>query len=308
MRAFIYAVLIVFVLFTINDSQALVPDAVLNQKNAVVTVYVSDQSTGNSVTGSGFIIDNGMVVTNYELVSSYINKNGSSIMVKTYTQGYYVVEKVLAFDADSDLAILKITASELPVTSLAAKYQPEQREPVVVIGRPTGSETALTEGSIQNILGKKKLFEITADVLPGDVGSPVFNVKGEVIGVATIVLISGETLNFAVPVSLVEDLINKTTKKSASEGSAQKHQTAKADKSAPVQSEVNAAQPKRTMPSDWSFFSMSADQDAALLYSPRSIRTVENNMQVLIKWTYLRVRTCVFQFAKNSQTFTWERR
>jgi|GEM_PF-2087105 S1-C subfamily serine protease len=287
---FIYAFsMTISIPVAINDSQASVPDAILNQKKAVVTIYVTDQSNGNSVTGSGFIIDRkGIVVTNYELISSQLNNNKNSIFVRTYTKGYYVVESILAFDEQSDLAILKIAASDLPVTSLAVKYQPRQGEQVVVIGRPLGSETTVTEGNIKNILGKKKLFEISANILPGNSGSPVFNAKGEVIGVATILLISGESLNFAVPVSLIEDLLKNPEKRSAFEDSVQKKQSNDALKSGPIQSQANTEEPNRSMPSDWVYFSMSADQDATLFYSPQSLRTLGNKRELLIKWTYLK--------------------
>jgi S1-C subfamily serine protease len=286
---FIYAFsMTIFIPFAINDSQASVSDAILNQKKAVVTIYVTDQGNGNSVTGSGFIIDrNGIVVTNYELISSQLNNNGNSIFVRTYTKGYYVVESILAFDEQSDLAILKIAASDLPVTSLAVKYQPRQGEQVVVIGRPLGSGTTVTEGNIKNILGKKKLFEISADILPGNSGSPVFNSKGEVIGVATILSISGESVNFAVPVSLIENLLRNPEKKSAFEDSAQKNRSNDALKSRPIQSQANTAELKRSMPSDWLFFSMSEDQDTDLFYSPKSLRTLGNKRELLIKWIYL---------------------
>src|ERR1700690_883245 len=237
---FIYAFsMAIFNLLAINDSQAAVSDAILNQKKAVVTIYVTDQGNGNSVTSSGFIIDrNGIVVTNYELISSQLNNNGNSILVRTYTKGYYAVESVVAFDEQSDLAILKISASDLPVTSLAVKYQPREGERIVVIGRPLGSETTVIEGNIKNILGKKKLFEISADILPGNSGSPVFNTKGEVIGVATILSISGESLNFAVPVSLIQDLLRNSEKKGAFKHSAQKNQCNDALISKPIQSQA----------------------------------------------------------------------
>ena len=286
---FIYAFsMAIFNLLAINDSQAAVSDAILNQKKAVVTIYVTDQGNGNSVTSSGFIIDrNGIVVTNYELISSQLNNNGNSILVRTYTKGYYAVESVVAFDEQSDLAILKISASDLPVTSLAVKYQPREGERIVVIGRPLGSETTVIEGNIKNILGKKKLFEISADILPGNSGSPVFNTKGEVIGVATILSISGESLNFAVPVSLIQDLLRNSEKKGAFKDSAQKNQSNDALISKPIQSQANTAELKASVPSDWLFFSMSADQDTALFYSPKSLRALGNKRELLIKWIYL---------------------
>jgi S1-C subfamily serine protease len=285
---FFVSLIAIFISGAINESQASVPDAVLKQENAVVTVYVNDREKGVNITGSGFIVDsNGIVVTNYELISSQISNNGGTILVKTYTKGYYQLQRILAFDENSDLAILKIDASELPVASLAVEYQPVHGEQVVVIGRPSGSETTIMEGSINNILGRKKMIEIGADILPGNVGAPVFNTRGEVIGVATILLIGGESLNFAVPGSAVKDLLRRASIKSGSAGSGEDDRSGGTAKSGSIRPRVNTDGRIKSIPSDWLFFSMSAEQDAVMYYSPQSLRKSGNGIELYIKWIYL---------------------
>ena len=90
----IFTSLMLFIIISaMSESLASVSDIVLNQKKAVVTIYVSGQDKGISVTGSGFIIDSdGIVITSYHVISSAIKDNRSSILVRTYKKAYYVVE------------------------------------------------------------------------------------------------------------------------------------------------------------------------------------------------------------------------
>ncbi len=284
------SLMLFFILSTISESQASVPAVVLNQKKAVVTIYVGGQDKKKRITGSGFILDSdGIVVTNYHVISSSIKNNGSPILVRTYTKAYYVVEDILAFDEERDLAILKLAASELPATKLAVKYQPKQGEQIVVIGSPLGLETTVTDGIISSIRGKSQLLQITAAISPGSSGSPVFNTKGEVIGVATFLLKGGQSLNFALPVSLVQDLLKYPQKRRKSGSSAQTHPSTTIDdhKPNPNQPQKNTAQPQTSIPSAWTFFTMGADNDAALFYNPKSVHTSGNKVDLMVKWIHL---------------------
>jgi len=104
-----------------SESFALVSDVVLNKKKAVVTIYVIVQDN-KSITEGGFITDtNGIAVANYHVISSAITDKKSSILVRAYRGAYYLVGDILAFDEERDLAILKLDASELPVTMLPVK-------------------------------------------------------------------------------------------------------------------------------------------------------------------------------------------
>jgi tetratricopeptide (TPR) repeat protein len=79
---------------------------------------------------------------------------------------------------------------------------PSEGQDIVVIGNPLGLESTVSAGivsAVRDIPAFGKILQITAPISPGSSGSPVINSKGEVIGVATLIVTKGQNLNFAVP-------------------------------------------------------------------------------------------------------------
>src|SRR4030067_1164546 len=181
------ALLIFFLLlFIIHASYAKVPDIVLNQKKAVVTIYINGKEGKQITTGTGFIIDqNGIIATNYHVIEKWLEVLESTLFIKMENGAYFPIEKLVEFDEDNDLALFKVEGKELPTVKLASDYKHQQGEGVVVIGSPMGLETTVSDGIISNVHGKQELIQVTAPISPGSSGSPVFNSKGEVIAVAT---------------------------------------------------------------------------------------------------------------------------
>jgi len=208
------ALLILFLLlFIIPAAYAKVPDIVLNQKNAVVTIYINDKEGKQITTGTGFIIDkNGIIATNYHVISKWLEALENILFIKMENGAYFPIEELLASDEENDIAIFKVEGKELPTVKLAKDYEPKQGEGVIVIGSPIGLETTVSDGIISNIRGKSGLIQITAPISPGSSGSPIFNSKGEIIGVATFLIQGGQNLNFAIPVKYVATLLNESKK------------------------------------------------------------------------------------------------
>ena len=160
--------------------------------------------------GSGFVLEKGKVVTNLHVIEGakygYVLENGSS--KKHSIKGYFQIDKI------NDLAILSVptlTAQPLAISNIE---KPEIGEKIYAIGSPKGLSGTISEGIVSGIrsLENKSLIQITAPISPGSSGGPVINNKGEVIGVAVGTLTSGQNLNFAIPVNLLNDLKNKGTK------------------------------------------------------------------------------------------------
>jgi tetratricopeptide (TPR) repeat protein len=208
-------IIILIILLNFSFSQAKVPKIVMKQERAVVTIYVKDKDGKQTVSGNGFIIDSkGIIATNYHVVSKCL-ENGCTLLVKMENGGFSPLIEIINYDEENDVAIFKIDGKELPTVKLAKNYKPKQGEDIIIVGSPTGPETESSDNVISSINGKDEIFQITAPISPGSSGSPVFNSKGEVIGIATFLIKSGENLYFAIPVRHVENLLkgNKKPKK-----------------------------------------------------------------------------------------------
>ena len=204
--------------------------SVYNQNvNAVVLISCQvnsasyfGQSSGTS-TGSGFIItDDGYVVTNYHVV-----EGASKILVSTHDGNEYTAVLV-GQDATNDVAVLKMDdAKNLPFVALGSSTELAVGDQVVAIGNPLGDLTATltvgyvsakdrdvtTDGTTINMI------QTDAAINSGNSGGPLFNMKGEVVGITT-AKYSGssssgatiEGIGFAIPIDdvspMIDDLIN----------------------------------------------------------------------------------------------------
>lgn len=175
-----------------------ITDIVKRAKPAVVTVVAYD-STGEVLRqGSGFFIDQDHVITNWHVI-----EGASRAEVKAMDGKNYKIKEIAAADEVADLASLKLTTPNLTVTPLSVtRTVPQEGERVIVLGSPMGLEFSVSDGivsAVRDIPDFGRVIQISAPVSPGSSGSPVLNLKGEVIGVAVMQSVKGQNLNFAVP-------------------------------------------------------------------------------------------------------------
>jgi S1-C subfamily serine protease/cytochrome c-type biogenesis protein CcmH/NrfG len=156
--------------------------------------------------GTGFMVsENGLLVTNHHVI-----EGAKKMFVKSNTGGIHEVESVVAVDKDRDLAVLKVGVRNIKPLVLADAPTVNPGAKVVVIGNPQGLESTITEGIVsakRGLSGYGEVLQITAPISPGSSGSPVFNIKGEVVGIATFKRLDGEALNFAIPSNRIIDLL-----------------------------------------------------------------------------------------------------
>ena len=169
--------------------------------------------------GSGFIIDaNGIIMTNAHVVA-----DADEVTVKLVDKREFTA-KVLGSDKTTDVAVLKIDAKNLPTVKIGNPEGTRVGEWVVAIGTPFGLENTVTSGIVS---AKSRslpddsyvpFIQTDAAINPGNSGGPLFNLKGEVIGInSQIFSRSGgsQGLGFAVPIDLamqVGDQIQQTGK------------------------------------------------------------------------------------------------
>jgi len=163
---------------------ARVPDSIIQQKSAVVTVHVDDRNGKHVFSGSGFILDkDGIIVTNCRVVAKWFAKAENRIRIETEEGTQYPFADLLSPRCENDLVLIKTEAEGLPAVRLNADYSPKQGEKIVIV-RNAGAVAAISEGTVRNILKKGKLIQTSIPVTQQSSGSPLFNMKGEVIGAA----------------------------------------------------------------------------------------------------------------------------
>jgi aryl carrier-like protein len=125
---------------------------------------------------------------------------------------FLVIKGILASDKANDLAILQAEGRNLPFVPLGDSDGVKVGEAVCVIGSPMLLEGTVSAGiisAVQELQDGRKLLQITAPISKGSSGSPVFNRKGEVIGVASFILSEGQNLNLVVPSNAVKALLRR---------------------------------------------------------------------------------------------------
>lgn len=184
------------------------------------TIY--GRTTEGTASGSGFILtDNGFVATNYHVI-----EDATAVTVSTHSGEHYTA-KVVGSDSTIDLAVLKIEAENLPAVILGSSEDLAIGDMVVAIGNPLG-ELAATQ-TVGYVSGKNRevttnktaisMIQTDAAINPGNSGGPLFNMKGEVVGITT-AKYSGTTsggatiegIGFAIPMdditNIIQDLKN----------------------------------------------------------------------------------------------------
>jgi serine protease Do len=181
-------------------------------KPAVVNVSGRRDMGGRSV-GSGFIINaNGHVVTNNHVV-----EGAETVQVKL-SDGRELTAKVVGRDPKTDLALLKVEASGLPVIGLGDSAALQVGEPVMAIGNPFGLEQTVTTGIVSatgRVIGAgpyDDFIQTDTSINPGNSGGPLINARGQVIGINSIIFsrTGGSVgIGFAIPVNLAKNVFSQ---------------------------------------------------------------------------------------------------
>jgi serine protease Do len=163
--------------------------------------------------GSGFIINaDGFLITNFHVI-----EGETEISVEVYHQNDGQLERrtyqdvrIIAINKFADIALLKIADKDAPKFSRVLLGDSEMLavgESVFAIGSPLGLERTVTEGIVSTKTRELQgdlYLQTTAQINPGNSGGPLFNLRGEVVGITNMKIVSGEGLGFAIPISAVK--------------------------------------------------------------------------------------------------------
>ena len=163
--------------------------------------------------GSGFIIDTeGYIVTNHHVV------DGSKSIEVQLSDGRTFQPKVVGSDAETDLALLKIEATGLPMIPIGSSSALKVAEPVMAIGNPYGFDHTVTVGIVSGtgrFIGQGRFddfIQTDAAINPGNSGGPLINTKGEAVGINSAIRSSSggfQGIGFAIPVDLAKPILGQ---------------------------------------------------------------------------------------------------
>ncbi len=159
--------------------------------------------------GSGFIIDSaGLIVTN-----NHVIEDADQIKVKLSDDTEYIAT-VVGRDPSTDLALIKIEPEQkLIPLKMGSSKDLLVGQWVVAIGSPFGLEQTVTAGIVSakgRVIGSgpyDNFIQTDASINPGNSGGPLLNLNGEVIGINTAIIASGQGIGFAVPTEIAQDVI-----------------------------------------------------------------------------------------------------
>ena len=170
-------------------------------------------------TGSGFIVDkNGYIMTNYHVV-----EKADHIKVKMQGDRTDYKAKVIGFDRETDIAIIKIDAGKsLPPVKIGNADGVQVGDWAVAIGSPFGLEASVTAGIVsatgRDVNGAQqfqRFIQTDAAINPGNSGGPLLNIRGEVIGINTAIATQSggyQGIGFALPVNSAVRVYNQIIK------------------------------------------------------------------------------------------------
>jgi hypothetical protein len=156
--------------------------------------------------GTGFVVSqDGLIATNLHVIAG-----NSEITVTLSDHREFQVVEIWNGDRQRDLVIMRIQAKKLPVIPLGDSDDIHPGDSIVAIGHPLGLEDTVSNGLVSAVRKLDKgltVLQISAPIAPGSSGGPIFNDHGEVIGVATAIMLGGQNINFGVPVGYLKELL-----------------------------------------------------------------------------------------------------
>lgn len=191
-----------------------VPDIVEKLDKSVVNVQAIG-AEGTSL-GTGFFVDqSGLAVTNFHVIREALKNPPVSEITIVTSEGDRYEASVKGYDESTDLALLEIKKrdKELQAVRLGDSDKVRVGEWAIAVGNPYGLEHTVTLGII-SAKGRTGLdgeyddyLQTDAAINVGNSGGPLVNVKGEVIGINTLVLAKGQGLGFSIPVNILRDVL-----------------------------------------------------------------------------------------------------
>lgn len=188
-----------------SGSSLSIPELFKGLKLSVVTIQAKDTIGKTIMTGTGFFVGSREVVTN-----AHVLKGASSASIKTFDGREFVIKAIIGDHDGIDLVRISVDCeNNCPSGLIISKTLPDVGERIFIVGSPLGLELTVSDGIVSAIRsrdGNSKVLQVSAAISQGSSGSPVFNIRGEVVGIASEQIIQGQNLNFAIPSEMIDRL------------------------------------------------------------------------------------------------------
>jgi serine protease Do len=194
--------------------------APLEGESSKAGFLANQEATGSGVivASDGYIMTNNHVVQGSHRIDVSVRTGSSTDPMEDHA---HYQAKVLGVDPESDLALLKIDAKDLPTLSFFDSDQLRQGQLVVALGSPRGLENSLTVGFIsapvRHLRPNNPMFYVQTDaaINPGNSGGPLLDTMGRIVGINTLILSESggsEGIGFAIPSNTVERVYKQLRK------------------------------------------------------------------------------------------------
>ena len=193
----------------LNQASAIesLPDLVRRIKPSVVSVLTYDAKGEPLISGTGFFIRPGEVVTNMHVIRGAHRVEIHTLEGKGRT---FPVAGALAVDEEADLALLSVNIpTERSRPLLLATGLPDEGEQVFLIGNPLRLEGSVSDGivsAVREVPDVGRIIQFTAPVSHGNSGSPLLDMHGQVIGIVTVKVTNGQNINLALEAARINAL------------------------------------------------------------------------------------------------------
>ncbi|TAK00313.1 MAG: trypsin-like serine protease [Candidatus Manganitrophaceae bacterium] len=166
--------------------------------------------------GSGFIISSeGYILTNHHVIAE-----ADKITIKLSDRREFI-GTIVGKDPKTDLAIIKIpTQPDLPVADMGDSGRLQVGEWAIAIGNPFGLDRTVTVGVISatgrtdlGLTDQDNFIQTDASINFGNSGGPLLNAKGEVIGINTAIVATGQGIGFAIPINMAKTVVDEWVEK-----------------------------------------------------------------------------------------------
>src|SRR5262245_8515431 len=170
---------------------------------SVVVITTPGRDDKRSGLGTGFVVGEGLIATNYHVIGE-----GRAIIIETADGKKHEATAVHAFDRTLDLAIIRVNVKDLSILPLGDSDRLKDGQTVVAVGNPHGLKNSVVSGVLsgkRDIEGRSML-QLAMPVERGNSGGPVVDRDGKVLGVITMKSAVTENLGFAVAVNSLKPL------------------------------------------------------------------------------------------------------